>query len=177
MPNYDVHVLSGVITYPLAVALAGILTDYAGVPFKLTSMAMILGYALYVLGADLPDMDHPNALLHRGTKPIVSIATGSAVYLQALGWFSFGKEWINQTAAWGVGVVGAVAAWFGFTWIMPKHRGIVHSLLFAIIYGLLAYILGAVGLRMGNGESFYLGFVAFLGYTLHLILDGSVKLV
>lgn len=177
MPNYDTHVLSGIVTYPLAVALAGILKEYAGIPFEFTSIALILGYALYVLGADLPDMDHPNALLHRGTKPIVAVATGSAVYLQALHWFSFTEEWLNQTAAWVVGVVGAVIGWFGFTWIMPRHRGVVHSLLFAALYGFLAYLLGAFGLGMKVGESLYLGLVSFLGYTLHLTLDGSLKLV
>ncbi|MDV3103778.1 metal-dependent hydrolase [Thermococcus waiotapuensis] len=177
MPNYDAHLLSGILTYPLAVALAGILKEYSGIPFEFSSIALILGYALYVLGSDLPDMDHPDALLHRGTKPIVAVAVGSAVYLQALHWFSFSEEWLNQTAAWGVGVVGALSGWFGFTWLMPRHRGVVHSLLFAAVYGLLAYLLGTFGLRMTGGESLYLSIAAFLGYTLHLLLDGSLKLL
>ncbi|ASJ01568.1 metal-dependent hydrolase [Thermococcus gorgonarius] len=177
MPNYDAHVLSGIVTYPLAVALAGILKEYAGIPFELSSIALILGYALYVLGADLPDMDHPNALLHRGTKPIVAVAVGSAVYLQALHRFSFTEEWLNQTAAWSVGVVGALIGWFGFTWIMPRHRGIVHSLLFAFIYGVLAFLLVEYGLGMSTGEGLYVGFAAFSGYMLHLLLDREISLI
>ncbi|ASJ01945.1 hydrolase [Thermococcus profundus] len=177
MPNYDAHVLSGIITYPLAVALAGILADYAGIPFKLTSMAMVLGYALYVLGADLPDMDHPNALIHRGTKPIVAVLLGSAVYMWAAERIHLSQPWMSQTAAWGVGAVGAVVGWYGFTAVMPRHRGVVHSLLFATIYGFLAFLLGPYGLHISTGEGLFLGFSAFSGYTLHLILDGSVKLI
>ncbi|WP_297508341.1 metal-dependent hydrolase [Thermococcus sp.] len=177
MPNYDAHVLSGIVTYPVAVLIAYLLKLYAGVPVELTAPGMVIGYALYVLGSDLPDMDHPKALIHRGTKPIVSVATGSAVFIWSQG-FRLSKEtWINTTLQWTLGAVSAVIAWFAFTAIMPKHRGIVHSLLFAGIYAILAYALVDYGLRMGLGVGLYCALSAFLGYTLHLLLDRSVKLV
>lgn len=177
MPNYDAHVLSGIVSYPLAVFLAFALRDHLGVPFVLSTTAMLVGYALYVLGADLPDMDHPNALIHRGTKPIVAVATGSAVFVRALGYVNLGSESLNVTAAWGMAVLAAVIAWYGFTAIMPKHRGIVHSLLFAAMYGVLSYALVKYGLGMATGGALFVGFAAFCGYTLHLILDGAVSLV
>ncbi|ASJ08119.1 hydrolase [Thermococcus siculi] len=176
MPNYDAHVLSGVVSYPLAVALAGFLSS-KGLPLELTTMAMIIGYALYVLGADLPDMDHPNALIHRGTKPIVSVLAGGATYINVAGRMNLGAEWLNTAAEWGIAVVVALIAWYAFTWLMPSHRGIVHSLLFAFIYGVLAFLLVEYGLDMSTGEGLYVGLVAFLGYTLHLVLDRSIKLV
>jgi membrane-bound metal-dependent hydrolase YbcI (DUF457 family) len=177
MPNYDTHVLSGIVSYPLAVFIAFMLRDYAGVPFALSTTAMVIGYALYVLGSDLPDMDHPNALIHRGTKPIVSVAVGSAVFIQSVGSINIGEPWLNITAAWGVGALAALMAWFAFTWVMPKHRGIVHSLLFAAVYGLLGYALVEFGLGLGRGEALFAGFAAFSGYTLHLILDREVSLL
>ncbi len=182
MPNYDAHVLSGIVSYPLAVFLAFALRDHLGVPFVLSTTAMLVGYALYVLGADLPDMDHPNALIHRGgTKPIVAVATGSAVFVRALGSVNLGSESLNVTAAWGgMAVLAAVIAWYGFTAIMPKHTGgIVHSLLFAAMYGgVLSYALVKYGLGMATGGgALFVGFAAFCGYTLHLILDGAVSLV
>jgi membrane-bound metal-dependent hydrolase YbcI (DUF457 family) len=177
MPNYDVHLLSGIVTYPLAVFIAFMLRDYAGIPFVLSTAAMVIGYALYVLGSDLPDMDHPNALIHRGTKPIVAVAVGSAVFVQSVDSVHLGEPWLNVTAAWGIGALAAFVAWFTFTWMMPKHRGIVHSLLFAVVYGLLGYALVEFGLGMSTGEALFAGFAAFAGYTLHLLLDRELSLL
>ncbi|WP_048151323.1 metal-dependent hydrolase [Palaeococcus ferrophilus] len=175
MPNYDTHVLSGIVSYPLAVALAGFLSTQ-GVPFKLTTVALVLGYALYVLGADLPDMDHPNALIHRGTKPIVSVLAGGATYINVKGTINVGAPWLNTTAEWAIAVVVALIVWYAFTWLMPSHRGIVHSLLFALLYGALSFLLVEYGLGMSTGEGLYVGFAAFTGYTLHLVLDGEISL-
>lgn len=75
--NYEEHVLLGLGTYPLFVLLAYILSNY--LPLKLTFPSLILGYAFYVLGSDLPDIDHPDSLIHRGIKPIFSVILGSIV--------------------------------------------------------------------------------------------------
>nr|WP_206204865.1 metal-dependent hydrolase [Thermococcus sp. MV11] len=168
--------MSGVLSYPVAVALAGLLADH-GAPLELSTMALIIGYAFYVLGSDLPDMDHPNALIHRGTKPIVSVAAGGAVYTNIAGSIDLGQPWLNTAVEWVVAALAGVMAWFAFTWLMPRHRGIVHSLLFAAIYGGLAFLMVEYGLGMRTGEGLFVGLSAFLGYTLHLLLDGSVKLV
>ncbi|NJE30054.1 metal-dependent hydrolase [Thermococcus sp. 18S1] len=176
MPNYDVHVLSGVVSYPVIVAAAGLAAAH-GAPLALTTMALVLGYAFYVLGSDLPDMDHPNALIHRGTKPIVSVVVGGAVYVNAAGSINVGEPWLNTAVEWGIAVLAAVIAWFAFTWMMPKHRGIVHSFLFAAVYGGLAFVLVEYGLNMTTGEGLYVGFAAFSGYVLHLLLDGELSLL
>ena len=177
MPNYDTHVLSGIMTYPIAVLIGELLKVYAKLPVELTSTALILGYAFYVLGSDLPDMDHPDALIHRGSKPIVSVAAGSAVFLWARGFVHMNPAWLDPVVSWVAGALAGLVAWYAFTWLMPKHRGIVHSLLFAGIYGLLAFLLVEYGLKMSTGEGIFVGLSAFLGYTLHLALDRSVKLV
>ncbi|AJC71574.1 MAG: metal-dependent hydrolase [Thermococcus sp.] len=177
MPNYDTHVLSGVATYPIAVLLGELMKTYLNLPLKLTPIALVLGYAFYVLGSDLPDMDHPNALIHRGSKPIVSVAAGSAIFLWASDKVSLSPEWLSPVVAWVVGAVAGLAGWYLFTVLMPKHRGVVHSLLFATVYGLLAFILVGYGLTLSPDEGLYVGLAAFLGYTLHLLLDGSLKLI
>lgn len=176
MPNYDVHVLSGIASYPVIVAAAGLAAAH-GAPLALTTIALVLGYAFYVLGSDLPDMDHPNALIHRGTKPIVSVVVGGAVYVNAAGSINVGEPWLNMAVEWGIAVLAAVIAWFAFTWMMPKHRGIVHSFLFAAVYGGLAFVLVEYGLNMTTGEGLYVGFAAFSGYVLHLLLDGELSLL
>ncbi len=177
MPNYEAHVLSGIVTYPLAVLVAALIKTYTGAPLELTTIATVLGYGFYVLGADLPDMDHPNALIHRGTKPIVAVLAGGAAYVNVLPEINVGDPWINVTVAWTVSALIGLGAWVGFTAVMPKHRGIVHSVLFAGVYGLTAFGIGSYGLNLSNGESMFLGLAAFLGYTLHLVLDRSLKLI
>lgn len=77
---------------------------------------------------------------------------GSAVYLWATGWVNISPEWASVVAAWVIGAVGALVGWYAFTWLMPHHRGIVHSLLFAAVYGLLAFLLVEYGLRMSTGK-------------------------
>jgi len=177
LPNYDAHVLSGIVTYPVAVLIGELLKVYAELPVELTSTALILGYAFYVLGSDLPDIDHPEALIHRGAKPIASVAVGSAGFLWTSENVSVTPAWLNPVVSWVFGALAGLVAWYAFTWLMPRHRGIMHSLLFAGIYGLLAFLLVEYGLKMSTGEGTFVGLSAFFGYTLHLILDRSVKMV
>lgn len=177
MPNYDAHVLSGIVTYPLAVAIGELLKVYLKLPLELTSMALVIGYAFYVLGSDLPDMDHPNALIHRGTKPIVSVSVGSAIFLWVEKLINLNPTWLNPVVAWIAGALGGLISWYAFTAVMPRHRGIVHSFLFAGVYGLLAFLLVNYGFKMSTGEGSFVGLSAFLGYTLHLLLDRSIKVV
>lgn len=84
---------------------------------------------------------------------------------------------MNLTLSWLIASAMAFASWFAFTAVMPKHRGIVHSLLFALIYGGVVFLLAHTGIGMSYGESLFVGFAAFSGYTLHLILDRDVALV
>lgn len=176
--NYNGHVLTGLLTYPLAVLFASFLKQYAGIPFKMSVIATIFGYGVYVLGSDLPDLDHPEALIHRGIKPIVSVMVGSAVVVKVRGYLAFGNEtWMDGSVAWGVGALFAVGAWYAFGAVIPKHRGVVHSLMFAGVYGLSIFALCRYGLIFGFEEALFVAFMAFLGYTLHLVVDKEVKLI
>ena len=175
--NYEEHVLAGILSYPLLILIAGLLKYVLHAPFEMSTAAMMLGYALYVFGSDLPDIDHPDALIHRGAKAVVAVLVGSAVYTQAMNSVDFGEPWKTLTVAWTIGTAGALAAWYGFSWLMPRHRGVIHSLAFASVYGLLALLFAGYGVNMNWEEALFVGFAAFSGYTLHLILDRSLKLV
>jgi inner membrane protein len=177
MPNYEAHVLSGIVSYPLLILIAAFMEFRLHLPLELTGASMALGYALYVFGSDLPDIDHPESLIHRGAKPVVAVLVGTATYLQVAGSLNLGSPWVNIAAEWGIGIVGALAGWYAFTLLMPRHRGVLHSLLAALIYGGLSYLLAYYGINMGIEESAFVGFAAFSGYVLHLILDRSIKLI
>ncbi|CAB49123.1 metal-dependent hydrolase [Pyrococcus abyssi] len=169
--NYEEHVLLGLATYPLFVAFAFFLSRY--LPLKLSFLALSLGYAFYVLGSDLPDIDHPDSLIHRGSKPLFSVAVGSVTALKVYPYLPY----YPIVLSWVIGGVASILGWFAFTAMMPRHRGIVHSLLFAGIYGVLAFLLMRYGLSLSMEESLLVGLASFSGYTLHLIADRSVKLL
>lgn len=175
--NYEGHVLSGILTYPLAVILASFLKYYANIPFELTALSMILGYGVYVLGSDLPDLDHPEALIHRGVKPVVAVMVGSAVFVKGGNLLSIGNNVVDPVFGWLIAGLFAFGSWYAFSALMPKHRGVVHSLTFALLYGVLVFATFEYGLGFKFGEALFIGFAAFLGYTLHLIVDREVKII
>lgn len=174
--NYDEHVLAGILTYPIAILILSALNFYLGLPIEMTFLAMSLGYAFYVLGSDLPDIDHPNALIHRTTKPFVSVAVGISAF-RNLG-FHFNltpNPVVNLALAWFVAALVAVVAWNLFRALMPNHRGVVHSSIFAAVYALLAFAIVLFGFNMAPGEALFVAFASFLGYNLHLLLDGNFR--
>jgi len=173
LPDYDAHALSGIVTYPLAVLLSSYLSWRLGLP-ELTENALVLGYAFYVLGSLLPDLDHPDSVIHRGTKPIVSVSIGSVLYLWSRT-LEVEPAFLAPALHWGIGALGALVGWYVFTWLMPRHRGVVHSLLFALIYAIIAFFTVSYGLKLGTGPGLHVGLSAFLGYSLHLLLDRSIK--
>jgi inner membrane protein len=174
--NYDEHVLAGILTYPIAILILSSLNFYLALPLDVTFLAMALGYAFYVLGSDLPDMDHPEALIHRTTKPFVSVAVGISAF-RNLGHHLLltPNPIINLSLAWFVAVLAAVVAWNLFKVLMPNHRGVVHTSVFAAVYALLAFTIVRFGFNMVPGEALFVAFASFLGYNLHLLLDGCFR--
>ncbi|AEC51646.1 hypothetical protein PNA2_0731 [Pyrococcus sp. NA2] len=169
--NYEEHVLAGLITYPIFVALLYFLQQY--IPLDLSYLPLVLGYAFYVLGSDLPDIDHPDSIIHRGVKPIFSIIVGSTVALRTQHIFPS----YQPIFSWALGGVSAFISWFIFSALMPRHRGIVHSVFSALVYGFLSFIAVKYGIKIGTQGALVVALAAFSGYMLHLMLDRSVKLI
>jgi len=176
--NYDEHVLAGILSYPIAILILSVLSFYLGLPIEMTFMAMSLGYAFYVLGSDLPDMDHPGALIHRVIKPFVSVAVGISAFRNlGLNLHLTSNPVVNLTLAWAVAALVAVVTWNLFKTLMPNHRGVVHSSVFAAVYALLAFTIVRFGFDMTPGESLFIAFASFLGYNLHLLLDRNFRVM
>ncbi len=174
--NYDEHVLAGILTYPIAILILSFLSLRLGLPIDITFLAMSLGYVFYVLGSDLPDMDHPEALIHRVIKPFVSVAVGISAF-RNLGHHLYltSDPVVNLALAWFGAALVAVVAWNLFKVLMPNHRGVVHSSVFAAVYALLAFVIVRFGFNMAPGEALFVAFASFLGYNLHLLLDGNFR--
>jgi inner membrane protein len=174
--NYDEHVLAGIMTYPIAILILSALKFYLALPVDVTFLGMALGYAFYVLGSDLPDIDHPDALIHRTTKPFVSVAVGISAFRNLGLHFNLTPNpVVNLALAWFAAALVAVVAWNLFRALMPNHRGVVHTSVFAAVYALLAVVIVRFGFNMAPGEALFVAFASFLGYNLHLLLDGGFR--
>jgi hypothetical protein len=103
-------------------------------------------FIFLIIGASFPDIDLSNSFIR---KVLNLIAVLIAVYLLITTF-----NWINSLLFLGV--------WFLLTWIIPRHRGIVHSYLSAVILSALVWILFGV-------EA---GLMFFVGYVSHLVADG-----
>ena len=170
--NYDEHVLAGILTYPIAIFFLAVLDVHLGFPIETTFVAMALGYVFYVIGSDLPDMDHPEALVHRIAKPFVAVAVGISAF-KNLGAAVLLTPYpiINLAIAWFFAALAAVVGWNLFRFLMPDHRGVVHSPIFAAVYAIIAFAMVRFGFVAAPGEALFIALASFLGYNLHLLLD------
>lgn len=171
--NYDEHMMAGILTYPFAVLVVYFIKICLTLPIELSIPAMAWGYAFYVLGSDLPDMDHTYSVIHRGIKPIVSVAMGIYVFVNLpYQYLKTPYMWANLSIGWGTAAITAFITWHVFSKFMPRHRGMVHTTLFAGIYGFLAFSVAGQCLNLAFYEALFIGAASFMGYMLHLVLDG-----
>ncbi len=180
MPNFKVHVVSGIITFPLIIPLYSIIQN--GLQLVVISdRVLILSFIFFTLGSDAPDLDHKNAYMHRVAKVIIwMIAT---IYL----FFVFKERiplWFPQLAFLRNEIVlfylSILMGWLVSVFlsaITPPHRGPFHSFLAPFVFGLLAgglfYVLEmkAASPTQAISNAIYIGISSLLGYTLHLMMD------
>ncbi len=170
MPNLNTHLKFGVITYPLFLFLYLFLYRYFFGGLQLSTLDFAIGYILYLVGSDLPDLDSNNAPLRLFVKGI-SISFGIYVFtpffIEQLTKFSLGTDVITILA---VSISMIISASIINTFLSLQifsHRGFAHSITFAGIYGLLIYLF-TFGKEI---NSIFLGFSAFSGVMIHMILD------
>ena len=186
MPNFRTHALSGLFLYPLVIpvyTLIGFILNYPPASKRIIAF----GYVLFVLGADAPDIDHKNAYMHRIARVIVWVST--TVYFYFLYtekfpvWFPGSPILENEMILFTTCILSGMLASLLFSFLMPRHRGPLHSIfapfVFGLIVGVLTYFLEVQDLteRLSMAHSIYLGVSAFLGYLLHLVLDYTVSAI
>ncbi len=151
MPNALAHALAGaVVAVWLAAALPG-------------SIETRVACGLLALGASLlPDIDHPKATARKAYRMVGT--AGGAILLFVLLW----GMGVGPLIAIAGGITGGLLLVAMSEWLIPRHRGIVHSWKFAIVIGIAAYIL----LFMLNVQgAAMLAFALVAGYASHLVLD------
>lgn len=180
MPNFKVHVVSGILVFPLTIPLLSLIQRSFDL-VQISDNILVLSFLFFTLGSDAPDLDHKNAYMHRVAKVIVWML--STVYIYFLfrdkipSWPSNMKFLGNEIILFYIAIfLGLLVSNF-LSAITPPHRGPFHSFFAPIIFGL---IIGALFyfLAIKNGNSpealsnaVYIGISSLLGYTLHLVMD------
>ncbi|MFZ3077360.1 MAG: metal-dependent hydrolase [Candidatus Aenigmatarchaeota archaeon] len=151
MPHYRWHVLGAVGMFFLVM----LLLRYAQVELDFVMLAF--SFLLCVFAAMIPDIDSKSSKVFRiFTDLIVVFVAGMIVYYTFSEWF---------TMLW------LLLFWFLLSGpvllVMPvKHRGFVHTIWIAAIFGAVTAFIGIAML-----QSLLPGLFAFAGYFSHLLMD------
>lgn len=151
MPHYRWHVLGAVGMFFLVM----LLLRYAQV--ELDFMMMAFSFLLCVFAAMIPDVDSKSSKVFRiFTDLIVVFVAGMIMYYTFASWFTM--------------------LWLLLFWLLlsgpvllalpVKHRGFVHTVWVAAIFGAVTAFIGIAML-----QSFLPGLFAFAGYFSHLLMD------
>lgn len=133
----------------LAVSLLAchLLNVFSGTPWTGALLAAA------TLGAWLPDVDHQKTRIFHFALAAVFALAFSFTYLAAPLAFS-----ARLFAATAVGLASALLLWL----LKPRHRGITHHPLAAIVFGLLVFAVS---------QNLFTALNGFLAYGMHLVAD------
>jgi hypothetical protein len=160
MANFRVHVLGAAIPSALAAGLAfagGLVTPAVGGAC----------FGLGVLGGMLPDIDAETSVPTRIIFGALALAAAAVVGLA-----------LRDQLAPGLVVLAALAAFVavrvglrGFTAWLCVHRGLVHSLPFAVLVGALAVQVASRAFHLAPTPAWLTGVFLTGGFLIHLALD------
>jgi len=149
MPNALVHLLGGAL---VAICLVALLP--ASIEIKVGCGVLAL------LSSLLPDIDHPKGTARKVYR-VVGIGVGSILVFLLLAHMGIIIALLG-------GIIGGIALVLASEMLIPGHRGVVHSWLFALFITVFGFVLLSM---LGIKEAVILALSILAGYASHLILD------
>lgn len=160
MANFNTHLTVATIasgTCAISIVFKNI------VPFDTAIVLWILG----TLGGILPDIDAPISIPSRFLFTILAVLLASLfviLQLNTLFWADLIGAWLVIYACIRYGLSKFVA-------FFTTHRGNFHSILAAVLFGLIAVVIAHHLLHATDLLAWYAGFFLTGGYLIHLLLD------
>ena len=152
--NWPEHLLIGLF-------VGGAIAAFMGLsPFMIILAAAIAGFS-----ALAPDIDHESSKVRQITDISVPVF---ALFISISGGcsgFSCSFEDWQGIIISALAMVGAYAILL--TYFKTKHRGITHTIVVALLYGALIFLM----------SNFTFAIFALAGYTSHLLADMHIKLI
>ena len=183
MPNFRVHIYTGIFSYPafLMACLFGL--QSMGYSPYLQPGIIGTGYLIYILGSDFPDVDSQSSLINRFVQVLVTGTVAGVFYSFFLS-RSFQKvlsdltgiESVATALTFSIAILAGIAG--SKLLSLLDHRGFLHTIWAALIFGGAIFGLvfpgsdfSAPGNTLRKTEAIYLSLSGFGGYCLHIILD------
>lgn len=178
MPNFWTHIKTSFFVFPILILvwqyLLPLINNLVSIRIN-NPLSYIFGFAFFVVGSDLPDIDHKDSIIHKVVRMFLMILmAGSSFYL--LSGSEFVADFFSEYAStfkiplyWLLSVLVGFISGQAFVRLKSKHRGGIHSSVAAIIYGVLVFIF--VYSVMSFQAAIFPSISATIGYLLHLGLD------
>ncbi len=146
--NFFGHVLVGLLVSGLVALVINFAAPYSPLPYAALALTpTLLGVVL--LGAILPDADHPQTRIHRLLQLGVLLLAA---------WLAY-----NYTHNLVLAILAGFAGVGLFVLLKPRHRGITHTKTAALAYGIIIALLA---------QNALIGIVGAVAYYSHLLADG-----
>lgn len=150
-----------------ATAVSGLCASSLLITELATPKATILYWSLGILGGILPDIDTRQSLPARFLFTGLGILVASLVVLVVLKRITF----FEMLLIWFVVYLSVRYSGLQLFSLLTVHRGNFHSILAAILFGLIAVIIADRGFEVREFVAWFSGLFILIGYLTHLLLD------
>lgn len=152
--NYLQHFKIGIVCELIITFIIGILIYYFSLDFSFTWLVLMQFIIVILVSPLSPDLDHHNGKLREIWIGLGLLVGGYGVILD---WFEYiGKTWM---------IKGILLALIPFSIpYFTTHRGIIHSILFNVIYGYILYFVT---------RDIYITVIGSVGFYSHLWADNE----
>lgn len=178
MPNFKTHIITGILFYPTYFLLYSFILDIINGEFYPNESIILISFFFFVLGADLPDVDHNFSLINKIFRILLvglSISTIFKIknYYDFLAFLST-KIYILNTLYIIIGIIlgGLIGYLFNN---LTKHRGKWHNPITGIILGITSYFLIANNYYSLDYNALFVSLSLVIGFFVHLLLDYKFK--
>jgi uncharacterized membrane protein YoaK (UPF0700 family) len=174
IPNFRTHILSGIVAYPFFYILFATISSliFSNI-YYFSADEIAFSFSLFVLGSDLPDVDHQHALINKFFRILLIIATIYYVFLYSYNLYPkipFSRDVSNFLLLIVAISLGAlISVLFNK---LTRHRGIWHTVFMALI---LSGALFLLNLKYTLLIQIFYSLSLFFGYCVHLFLDKYFK--
>lgn len=137
-------------------------------PIERTAIVLIVSFFFCYIGSMFPDLDSKNSGIFR------KMQTTAALVLLIIYFILFGKYFTNTVYVILASIIAVFVSVILMRFLVPRHRGFVHSLRTGLVYGFFSMII-SFALLSEIYISVLIAFFAFLSFMSHLALDTAFK--
>lgn len=176
MPNFKHHIMSGIFLFPIFYLFFSVIFSLIFNKYPLFNNGeVVFSFLLFVLGADLPDVDHDLSIINKIFRILIVIF--SVYYMFEYEYLFRSIISINDFLVYNIiiiylGIFLGYAVGIIFN-SLTHHRGAWHKIYTGIILGAIIFFINA---KFKLEIRLFYSLSLISGYNLHLLLDKYIKI-